>query len=350
MDNLPQWVHAIVEDVKSSPQNQIGNLIRVKFAERKLKPSTMVNYISQLQTILLKNGVLTKKLSKQDFQCNSELEQKTISKILELNPLKLYRLWQRLQKRRETPNHIYKQLKDMDIRLEFLQNNKFNADLIEEGTCDFVQQKQSFVQQNPIIITINSGNFFLKRILEGFKTNTLGGLFCALALSCGRRASTIFLHPDSFFHNAEKMNSRVCRYEEKLKVRDSKKKGDIPLLVPFDIFKKKLDVFQSLLPIPVSTPIEVNKVYEKDIIKWVEFSSPIPIQPHMFRAIYARTMFDIIQDRSLHPLYFIRNVLLHDSINSSVSYDKVQIVWEDDPEVTIQEIIGEIREIEENLK
>lgn len=331
MLNLPEWVFALVGKLKNIPETDYLEQIRTAFRMRGLKPSTTVNYISQLQTLLLNEGLLVKEIHETDFDPQSAEEQKEVKKILTMNPLKRYRFWQKLNRHRDSKNVVWKKFKNFELRGDFLQLHKFNADLIEPGIVMEVKETQTYVQENPTKIIIEQGNSFVKEVLRGFEIGTLGSLFCALLLSSGRRPSTYFLHPDAFQPNPDENFS--CIFTERLKVRDSEKKKTIPLLVPFEYFREKLFDFHSMLPFDVISPVDVNKTYEREILRWVDTYVSIPIKPYHLRAIYARIMCDITRDNSLHPLFYIGKILLHGSINSSISYDKVLIHWQEKPEL-----------------
>lgn len=328
MINLPEWVHAMVDKAKSLPENDIIPLIRNTFKAKGLRASTTVNYISQLQTLMLQEELLTKRVTIEELNPQTPKDLGEARAILMLSTVKQYRLWQKLQKRTPKENKMMLNFRNLEIRKSLLKYNNFNADLIEPGLVSEVKEIQTYVQENPTILSINDGDDFVNKILRGFEIGTLGSLFCALMLACGRRPSTFFLYPNSFTKQDDEFS---CLFTENLKVRDQRKTQVIPLLVPFAYFEKKLLEFHRLLPIQVETPIEVNKIYEKDIIRWVDMYVPIKMKPYLLRAIYARIVYDTTSNNTQHPLYFFRHVLIHDSINSSISYDKVKIYWSAKP-------------------
>lgn len=300
---MVKWISDLANELRKlhargAEAKELKERIKEEFEKRlKLSSASKIKYMSYLKSLLLENGVLLNPnfTPHLEAMCNKYFKNQYLTKLFaqQSSNYARLRLWMHLQF--ATPVDSPKLFKKRYTRKDFY----VNANILDKNMWNDVQKAAQEKLMNRPEIKIENKTEFLQTSLKALEKNneeaTLGDLFCALLLACGRRPSTLHLSCDRWALVPGKEDQNCILFSETLKKRGHLTGPvQIPLLCSGKTFLKALKRFQkkcTCLPkmegVEKCTEATAQTLFGKLHREWCWDCHSGKLRPRDFRAVYS---------------------------------------------------------------
>jgi len=303
---MVKWLEALANALlvkfrQNENWKEIKEMIRECFNNKKLSNPSKLKYMSYLKSLLIENGVLLNPYFTPHLEavCSKYFKNRYLTKLFEQQSTNYarWRLWTHLQF--ATPRDV-PQAHKLFLEPYLCRDFWVSGDILGPNLRKDVEKVNNDRLLTRQEVKIDNKTEFLQTTLRPLtekdtdsKEWTMGDLFCALLLACGRRPSTLHLSLDRWALVPGKEDMNCILFLETLKKRGHMAEpAEIPLLCTGRVFLKALKRFQKkcrALPrhVPNCDETKAQALYGALQREWCRDCHAGKFKPKDFRAVYS---------------------------------------------------------------